>query len=322
LVLSSVLSNDSEEIAREEDKKQSKEENYRKFIGERDYRLPFKTKLAVPLDEGMTIHALGTVNSEPKRIDFNFHKGPDETANLPLHFSIRFDEGIFSGKLVYNTFIDGNWSDNEQRISNPFRANEKFDLRVRILNGKYEAFANRKKIGEFGQRMTLDGVDHVSVSGDLSNLRLFHYGGRLFPIPYTAVANLTPGKRLDISALPTGKRINIDLYHSDRQQALELSIRFNEGAVVRNAMENHNWGKEERDGVISKISYVPIKKKNFHFFSFDLTIINEKFSYQIFFNQKRFATFAHRGSPDDIEILEISGDLELYTVTINDALGV
>ncbi|TMS35927.1 hypothetical protein L596_003215 [Steinernema carpocapsae] len=295
--------------------KETKEKNYRKYIGEQDYHLPFKTRISEPFQEGQTIHAVGKIGPKPKRIDFNFHKGGHEGSDLPLHFSIRFDEGIFSGKLIYNTFQDGNWSEKEQRISNPFRAGEDFDLRVRIINGKYQVFANRLEVGSFEQRLGLDGIDHVSISGeksDLESLRLFHYGGRIFANPYNAVAELLPGKRLDISAMPKGKRININLYRENREYALQVSIRFNEGAIVRNAMTDNAWGAEEREG-----RFVLNKKE-----IFDCTIINEPFSFQIFFNGKRFNTFLHRGSPDDIKSLEIDGDVEVYTVTINDAPGI
>lgn len=46
--------------------------------------------------------------------------------------------GLFSGKIVYNTFDKGNWSEHEQRISSPYKADEEFDIRVRILGGKYQ----------------------------------------------------------------------------------------------------------------------------------------------------------------------------------------
>ncbi|CAJ0607873.1 unnamed protein product [Cylicocyclus nassatus] len=289
-----------------------KEKNYRKYIAEQDFKLPFKTRVSEPFVVGQTIHAVGTLAEKPTRIDFNFHKGPSKDADLPLHFSIRFDEGIFSGKFVYNTFKDGNWSEREQRISNPFKAGQEFDLRVRILEGKFQVFANRVEVGTFEQRQPLDGIDHVSIRGDLTKLRLFHYGGRIFPNPYMAVAELKPGKRLDISALPTGKRVNINLYRENKEYALQVSIRFNEGAIVRNAMNNNVWGKEEREGAM------PINKGEV----FDVTIINEEYSFQIFFNGKRFATFAHRGSPTDLKTLEIDGDVEIHTVTINDAPGV
>ncbi|PIO58565.1 galactoside-binding lectin [Teladorsagia circumcincta] len=142
-----------------------------------------------------------------------------------FHCIFRFDltkARIFSGKFVYNTFKDGNWSENEQRISNPFKAGQEFDLRVRILEGKFQVFANRVEVGTFEQRQPLDGIDHVSIRGDLVKLRLFHYGGRIFPNPYMAVAELKPGKRLDISALPTGKRVNINLYRENKEFALQV----------------------------------------------------------------------------------------------------
>lgn len=31
-----------------------------------------------------------------------------------------------------------NWSNDEQRITSPFKANQTFDLRVRIRGGKYQ----------------------------------------------------------------------------------------------------------------------------------------------------------------------------------------
>jgi hypothetical protein len=55
---------------------------------------------------------------------------------------------------------------------------------------------------------------------------------------------------------------------------------------------------------------------------FDITIVNEEYAFQFFINGKRFGTFAHaKGLPHDIETLDISGDVELHTVTINDISG-
>ncbi|CAI4232897.1 unnamed protein product [Auanema sp. JU1783] len=312
VAISKIHCDEENKLIPSEDPTLPKERNYRKYIGEKEYDIPFKTRVSEPFVVGQTIHAVGTLNENPKRVDFNFHKGANKDADMPLHFSIRFDEGIFSGKFVYNTFQDGNWSENEQRISNPFKAGQEFDLRVRIYEEKFQVFANRKEIGTFKQRQALSGIDHVSIRGDLTKLRLFHYGGRFFKSPYMATVNLVPQKRLDISALATGKRCNINLYREDKNFALQVSARFNEGAIVRNAMTNNSWGEEERDGKM------PINKDEI----FDCTIINEEFSFQIFFNGQRFATFAHRGSPSDVKFLEIDGACDVHSVTVNDATGV
>ncbi|EFO24857.2 galactoside-binding lectin family protein [Loa loa] len=298
----------SEDGHTKHDGMQPKEVNYKKFIGERQYAVPFKTRISQPFQEGQTIHGVGMIKPDAKRIDINFHKGAGKDVDLPLHLSIRFDEG----KMVYNSYVGGIWSSKEQRLKNLFKPNTEMDIRIRIINSKYQIFANRVEVGTFEQRVPLDGVDHVSINGDLVSLRLFHYGGRVFPIPYTAVAEVVPGKRLDISLLPTGQRFNINLYNSNRQYALQISIRFNEGSVVRNAMTNNAWGREEREGAM------PIVKAEIA----DITIINERYSFQIFFNGVRFTTFAHRGSPDDIKTLEIDGECEIFSVTVNDAVGV
>uniref|UniRef100_A0A0K0EWQ2 Galectin n=1 Tax=Strongyloides venezuelensis TaxID=75913 RepID=A0A0K0EWQ2_STRVS len=285
-----------------------REKSYKQFINERNLPVPFKTKVTEPLKTGHTIHVVGTINEKPKRIDFNFHKGASDDADMPLHLSIRFDEGIFHSKIVYNIFENGNWSDTEQRIANPFKANSEFDLRVRITDGEFKMYANRKEIGVFKQRTSIDGIDHVSISGDLKSLKLFKYGGILFETPYTALANLTPGKRLDISAMPRGKRIDIDLLRKSGDTALQVSLRYGEGAIVRNSRVGEVWGEEERTGKF------PLNKNEL----FDITIINESWSYQIFINGKRFGTFSHRGDFNDVKNLEITGDVDILTVTIND----
>lgn len=55
-------------------------------------------------------------------------------------------------------------------------------------------------------------------------------------------------KAFPIFLFSTGKRVNVNLYRSNREYALQVSIRYGEGAIVRNAMTNNVWGTEEREG--------------------------------------------------------------------------
>jgi len=48
---------------------------------------------------------------------------------------VRFDEGIFYGVIVYNTFKNGQWSPEEQRITSPYVADEEFDIRFKGVVG-------------------------------------------------------------------------------------------------------------------------------------------------------------------------------------------
>lgn len=274
-----------------------------KFIGQRPYALPFKTRLSEPFQDGQTVHAYGTIKSDPKRISLNFHHGSAEmTSDVLLHLSVRFDEG----KVVYNTMKD-NWTDDEVRVSNPFRPNGTFDMRIRLIDGKYFVYANRYLLGTFDRRDPISEIDHVSIVGDLAELQLFRYGGKQFTIPYTSQGYVTPGRRLDVSGIPKGDRFNINLQRANNDYALHISVRYHEGTITRNASNGTEWGVEEREGEFN------LKKNEV----FDITIANEVYSYQIFVNQKRFGTFAHRGDPHDVRKLEIDGDIELFTVTIN-----
>jgi len=278
-----------------------------KYVNEKVYTMPYKTRLIAPLQDGQTVHAFGSIKANPKRIDFNFHHGSAEMNDddVPLHVSVRFDEG----KIVYNTYKNGNWSTRgEERESNVFRPNGTYDMRIRLIDGKYVIYANRYLLGTFDRRDPISDIDHISITGDLAQLRLFHYGGRQFSTPYASRGEVTPGKRLDISGIPTGDRFNINLQRANRDYALHLSVRYHEAAIVRSASNGTEWGLEEREGTFT------LHKKEV----FDITIANEIYSYQIFVNQKRFGTFAHRGDPNDVVTLEIDGDVELFTVTIND----
>ncbi|KHJ86293.1 hypothetical protein OESDEN_13961 [Oesophagostomum dentatum] len=64
LVVASAFAADSAEST---DKKESKEKNYKKYIAEQDYRLPFKTRVSEPFTVGQTIHAVGTLSEKPTR---------------------------------------------------------------------------------------------------------------------------------------------------------------------------------------------------------------------------------------------------------------
>ena len=282
---------------------------YKQYVSEQNYHVPFKTRISEPFKEYQTVHAVGRTKPDPKRVDFNFHRGGNEDDDMPLHLSTRFSEGLFAGKLVYNTFVNRNWSVPEERVDSPFKAGDEFDIRVRILPGKFQVFGNRVQVGTFDQRIPLYGVDHVSLLGDLESLRVFHYGGTQFPNPYNAIAKLAPGKRLDLSALPTGNRVNFNLYKRNNDIALHISIRYAQGIIVRNAMAALSWGNEEVDGGF------PLAKNEL----FDLTIFYEPAHFLIVLNGKKYCTFAHRSSNLDIETLEVDGTVELHTVTINDA---
>uniref|UniRef100_A0A914UTV9 Galectin n=1 Tax=Plectus sambesii TaxID=2011161 RepID=A0A914UTV9_9BILA len=280
--------------------------DYSKHPNYKALPIPFKTQISEPLQNGQTIHTSGTIKEDAKRINFNLHFGSAEfgASDLPMHLSIRFDEG----KIVYNTYQAGEWSAEEDRVKNPFKAGGEFDLRVRALDEKFHVYANRHEVAKFDQRIPLAQVSHVSIDGDLSELHLFHFGGRKFDIPTCCDAPMATGRRVDISAIPKGDCFTINLFHADKKEhALHFSVRFEEDAVVRNATTDGKWGNEEREGKF------PFKKNQVC----DITIANEEYSMQLFVDGQRFGTFAHRGNPNDINGLTIEGDVDVMSILFN-----
>lgn len=66
----------------------------------------------------------------------------------------------FVGKIVYNTYRNGNWTEREERESNVFRPNGTYDMRIRLLNGKYVIYANRYLLGSFERRDPISDVSY------------------------------------------------------------------------------------------------------------------------------------------------------------------
>lgn len=64
---------------------------------------------------------------------------------------------------------------------------------------------------------------------------------------------------------------------------------------MRNSKRNGNWENEEREGGFPFEGNIDA----------DVVIVNEKYSWQVYVNDEKFCTFAHRGDPKDIDQLEV-----------------
>ncbi|PAV88466.1 hypothetical protein WR25_06035 [Diploscapter pachys] len=207
---------------------------------------------------GQTLIVKGSTIDESQRFTINLHeKSADFSGNnVPLHISVRFDEG----KIVLNSFINGEWG-KEERKSNPIKKGDSFDIRVRAHDDRYQIVIDHKEFKDYEHRLPLTNVSHLSIDGDLY-LNHVHWGGKYYPVPYET--------------------------------------------IVRNSLQNNEWGNEEREGKM------PFEKG----VGFDLAIQNEAYAFNIFVNGERWATYAHRSDPHDISGLQIGGDIELSGIQI------
>jgi len=273
----------------------------------KSYTVPYRSQLQEKFEPGQTLIVKGSTIDESQRFTINFHsKTADFSGNdVPLHISVRFDEG----KIVLNSFSNGEWG-KEERKSNPIKRGEPFDIRVRAHDDKFQIIVDQKEFKEYDHRLPLSSITHFSVDGDLY-LNQVSWGGKYYPVPYeSGIATGFPvGKKLVIYGTPEKKarRFNVNLLRKNGDISLHLNPRFDEKAVVRNALAGGEWGNEEREGKN------PFEKG----VGFDLVIVNEPTHYQIYVNDHQFASFAHRSDPNDISGLQIQGDIELSGIQIH-----
>ncbi|RCN43652.1 galactoside-binding lectin [Ancylostoma caninum] len=268
--------------------------------------VPYRSVLQEKIEPGQTLIVKGSTIDESQRFTINLHsKSADFSGNdLPLHISVRFDEG----KIVMNTFANGEWG-KEERKSNPIKKGDSFDIRIRAHDDRFQIIIDQKEFKDYEHRLPLTSITHLSIDGDLY-LNHVHWGGKYYPVPYES--GIAAGFQVDKTLLifgtveKKGKRFNVNLLRRNGDIALHFNPRFDEKAVIRNALAANEWGNEEREGKM------PFEKG----VGFDLAIKNEAYAFQIFVNGERFASFAHRSDPNDITGLQIQGDIELTGIQI------
>uniref|UniRef100_A0A0N5B0W9 Galectin n=1 Tax=Syphacia muris TaxID=451379 RepID=A0A0N5B0W9_9BILA len=191
--------------------------------------IPILLNLTSPIKFGQTIRIIATALPHAKRFHINFYNNDFSSNYIPIHLSFRWDEGIFSNRVVYNTQKNGTWNSQEVRMKHPLKRAIQFDLRIRFLDNSIQ-------------------IDCLLIDGDLATIRYIHYGGEVYKIPYVNAFSTAEYKQIDISGLSKGKCISFGFYDVNDNCVFLISIRFNEKAVVRNTQIDHRWGKEERDG--------------------------------------------------------------------------
>ncbi|WKX93074.1 hypothetical protein Q1695_010812 [Nippostrongylus brasiliensis] len=268
--------------------------------------VPYRSLLQEKIEPGQTLIVKGSTIDESQRFTINLHcKSADFSGNdVPLHISVRFDEG----KIVMNTFSNGEWG-KEERKSNPIKKGDSFDIRIRAHDDRFQIIIDQKEFKDYEHRLPLNTITHLSIDGDLY-LNHVHWGGKYYPVPYES--GIASGFGIDKTLLIFGtvekkaKRFNINLLRRNGDIALHFNPRFDDKAVIRNALAANEWGNEEREGKM------PFEKG----VGFDLAIKNDQYAFQIFVNGERFTSFAHRSDPNDICGLQIQGDIEVTGIQI------
>jgi hypothetical protein len=269
--------------------------------------VPYLSKLeGGGLSPGQSVVVKGVMLEGEEGFAINLTEGPAVEDGTALHFNARPKEG----KWVLNTFGGGEWNKKEEREKLHLKAGEEFTVRIRCHDSHFEIFFNQKELTKFEYRSPLSAVNHLLITGTIQ-LHGVNWGGQYYSVPYQAAVEggFKPGKKLYVSGVPEEKgveRFSINILDAQENVVFHFNPRFNEKAVVRNAKIGADWGGEEREGKF------PFDKK----LAFDVIIVNESYSYQVFVNGKMFCTFAHRAAPEAGTSIQIEGDIELQAVHV------
>nr|AAR84192.1 tandem-repeat galectin Gal9-L1 [Danio rerio] len=306
-------------------------------------RIPFSGPIQGGLQDGKSIIISGRVLPGANRFHVNLQCGSHSEANVALHFNPRYEDTDY---VVNNSYLNRTWGSEERKYESPFAQGQTFTLQILVAQDKYKISTNGRHFMDYKHRIPFTQVDTVAVEGMVEvNSVAFQNPAPYFPpqpafpgfippqagyapqyavppgcgfpafppapnytIPYKTVMNggLHPGKNIVINGIvnPNAKRITFNLCYRSGI-AFHYNPRFDENVVVRNTNQMEKWGAEERFGGL------PFHKGQ----AFQVTISCNPQHYNIFVNGKQEHTYKHRYTKlNDIDILEICGDLQLTSV--------
>jgi hypothetical protein len=279
--------------------------------------VPHNARLDRPIEPGQLVVIRGRMlevdlkgqDGEEKpdpRMTINFAASGQgyDSATIPMQLGFRFKDK----DTVLNTKDNGEW-DKQVNKKLPFKLGEEFDIRIRCLGDKYEVFIDRVHFVDYEHIKPLTQVSHIFIDGPCI-LEKVNWGGKFYNVPYESgiSTGFGPGRKLVVSGLPDKdcKTFHINLLTKQGDIALHLNPRFNDKAIIRNTEKDGEWQKEEREGKFT------MQKKEV----FDIAIVNEEYSLQILVNGEQFCAYAHRCDPNEINGLQIEGDITILSIQV------
>ncbi|XP_073698884.1 galectin-9-like isoform X1 [Garra rufa] len=275
--------------------------------------VPFSCMIKGGLQNGMSITVCGRVLPNADRFNVNLQQGSE---TVVLQFNPRYASWIGSGYVVHNTCQYGKWGWEERKIETPFPKGQTFSLQILVTPESYKISANGKPFSEYKHRIAFSDVDRMCVVGKVElSLVSFHYvapshaalPGTL-TVPYKTIIHggLQPGKAIIIQGVisPQANRVVFSLRYR-AGTALYYSPRLDKKVVVCNSCKNGKWEIEEHSGLM------PFERGQ----PFQVTICCSPNYYEVFVNGEQTHTYRHRYTNlADIDVLEVSGDLQLSFV--------
>ncbi|MFH4982880.1 hypothetical protein AB6A40_009589 [Gnathostoma spinigerum] len=261
--------------------------------------VPYSYRISDYLWSGRSFLVHGTTEPNSERFAINLLLGEGNSRNIAMHLNVRFHEDA----IVMNALQDEEWGE-EERVSNPFRRGEKFEIKIVIQMRYFDIFANGAKVHEFKHRLPLNSIEFIEIVGDCILYGVYRCEREIkVPFEYSFVCDSFKNDELIFfSGIPKGGfRFNLSDWKGDT--LFHFNPRLNERQIVRNSKKNDRWENEERDGHFPFRENVP----------FDLVFHNRPHAIEVYFDGDYLLSFAHRcqNPAKDYTKISIDGDVEV-----------
>ncbi|XP_069765496.1 galectin-1-like isoform X2 [Narcine bancroftii] len=121
------------------------------------------------MKSGDTLKLKGKISDDADRFAVNLGSSPD---NITLHFNPRFHDGDDGAVVICNSKCDDCWDSEQRHFNFPFCKGEKFKIHITFTGDAFTIKLPDDSRIEFPNRLSLDTINFVSISGDVKFVSL------------------------------------------------------------------------------------------------------------------------------------------------------
>ncbi|XP_016416474.1 32 kDa beta-galactoside-binding lectin-like [Sinocyclocheilus rhinocerous] len=239
--------------------------------------------------------------------NINLKDGSHPAARTALCISPHFEND--HPHIVYKTFQNDSWDSDQPTSKSPLLQGQLFTIKILVTTQAYKISANGEDLMVYNHRIPFTQMNTILVEGMELDF-IGHLNLVVASYKKEVVDGLKPGKIIVIYGIANAdcKRMEINLRHR-YGIAFHYLCRFEENAVVRNTWQNGGWGTEE------KSQDIPFKNGEF----FEIKITCKAEQYDVSVNGQQAHTYKHCFTKlEDIDVIEVCGGLQLFSVEAKD----
>ncbi|XP_059164740.1 galectin-4-like isoform X2 [Physella acuta] len=133
-------------------------------------QIPSSVPIQGGLYPGKLIYISGVPSPNANRVTINLACGPNDAADISLHFDIRFNFNGERNQVVRTHKQNGTWGPEERQMNYfPFMPGTNFELMILVEQNSFKVAVNNQHFIEFAHRIQpFQRADHVLISGDIT----------------------------------------------------------------------------------------------------------------------------------------------------------